>query len=184
MSIQSPILISKFKKTYPNKTIAFEELILKNRVIILRGENGSGKSTILKAIMKLINHEGTIQNSNSVSYMPENPYFPQEVTVTDFLSKLSQENNIDYDYNSLLAKYRLKQKKNEMIHSLSKGMKAKVNLIQCLQRNVDVYLLDEPLSGLDEESVEILVKDINKSSKSAIYTVCFRIRKKKSFCHI
>lgn len=168
MFIHSPIIISNFSKKYPNKEICFQELEFKNKVSVLVGDNGSGKSTILKALMNIIRFEGDIKNDNSVSFMAENPHFPIDITVKEFLHNLSQLDKKDYDYDRYLIKYKLKIKENEYIYSLSKGMKAKLNLIQCLIRNSDIYLLDEPLSGLDEESIKELINDINSSSKSFI----------------
>ncbi|AIO19305.1 SkfA peptide export ATP-binding protein SkfE [Candidatus Izimaplasma bacterium HR1] len=168
MSTSSAIQISNFTKKYVNKTISIHRLEIKNRVTLFIGENGSGKSTVLKALMSIISFEGEVNHSNTLSFMPENPFFPRDITVEEFLFNLSQLNPNDYDYKPYLTKYGLNSKKTEDISSLSKGMKAKLNLIQCLIRNSDYYLLDEPLSGLDEGSVNILVNDIKKSSKSFI----------------
>ena len=168
MSTDSILQIRNFKKEYPNKTIAFDQMCFKKKRTILVGENGSGKSTILKAIMNIIHYEGEITGVNSMSYMPENPSYPMDITVQQFLSILSQKSRNESNYEQFLSKFRLKDKENDVISSLSKGMKAKLNLIQCLMREANLYILDEPLNGLDEDSVVVLVKEIQSSSKRFI----------------
>lgn len=165
MSTNSILSVNDFQKEYKGKVIHFQKIDISKRVTIFVGENGSGKSTVLKAISKRISYQGTICAPEVMSYMSEHPTFPQDITVHDFLYYLSQNDEIEYDYNQLLIKYKLKQKENDCISTLSKGMKAKLNLIQCLMRKSDIYLLDEPLSGLDHESIKTLVEDIKRSKK-------------------
>lgn len=168
MSTPFKIRIDNFTKRYPDKVIHIEKVSLTKKVTIFVGENGSGKSTILKGLLNLINYEGVILSKHTLSYMPENPSFPLDITVRQFLSNLHHTSTNDYDYYQFLIEYGLESKINSYIHTLSKGMKAKLNLIQCFMRNTDVYILDEPLNGLDEESVKMLLKHINKSSKNFI----------------
>lgn len=165
MSIPTLIEIKNFTKIYKNKVITIPDIAIKSKVTLLIGKNGSGKSTILKAIAGMIKYKGTISTIKSISYMPENPSFPNEITLNQFLYNLYQIDDIDYDYKGLLTKFSLKSKIDEYINALSKGMKAKLNLIQCLMAQKEVYLLDEPLSGLDEKSVQLLVEYIHKTDK-------------------
>ena len=168
MSIPSKIMIRNFIKEYPNKVITVKHLVLTNKVTLFVGENGCGKSTLLKAMMRLIRFKGEIETEHSFSFMPEKPMFPLDLTVDEFLYKLSHMETNDIDYKQLLIRYGLYSKRDELISSLSKGMKAKLNLIQCLLLDRDFYLLDEPFSGLDESSVKILVGEIKNSQKSFI----------------
>jgi ABC-2 type transport system ATP-binding protein len=127
-------------------------------ITILIGKNGSGKSTLIKAITKQISFHGKISKELKTSYMPEIPSFPKDITVNEFLSRLHQISNNDYDYNSLLLLFGLKSKEFAYIKELSKGMKTKLNAIQCFMRNAELYCLDEPFSGLDEHSKKILIE--------------------------
>ena len=168
MSINSMISITEFTKTYDKKVIHFKTLSINHKVTIFIGENGSGKSTILKAIVNLISYQGNINSDFTYSYMPEHPAFPINITVKQFLLNLYQIFKNDYDYHCLLTDYGLETRLNDEISTLSKGMKAKLNLIQCLMRNTDVYILDEPLGGLDDQSVKKLIKYIKNSPKNYI----------------
>jgi len=168
MSTSFKIKINNFTKTYPEKVIHIESMSLTKKVTIFVGENGSGKSTILKGLLKLISYQGTISSNYTVSYMPENPHFPLDITVNQLLFNLYQITNNDYDYHSFISEYGLEGKLHSMINTLSKGMKSKLNLIQCIMRDTDVYILDEPLNGLDEESVTKLINHINNTNKHFI----------------
>jgi ABC-2 type transport system ATP-binding protein len=170
MSTLFNIEIKNFTKSYPNKVIHIRNISVKRKVTILMGENGSGKSTILKGILNLISYEGTISSNYAISYMPENPHFPLDITVNQFLINLYHTSSNDYDYHQFVVEYGLESKIHSYINTLSKGMKAKLNLIQCLMRNTDIYILDEPLNGLDEESVKNLIKHIKSSNKHFIIT--------------
>ena len=151
-----------------NDHVKIDKISINKRVTLFIGKNGSGKSTLLKAVSNLISYEGEIITSKSISYMPENPIFPKEITVKEFLFNLYQLEPNDYDYNDLIVKFGLKDKIHEKINALSKGMQAKLNLIQSLMVDKDLYLLDEPLSGLDETSTKILVDYIKNSKKNFI----------------
>ena len=162
------ITIIDFQKHYKSKTIMIKDLIISNRVTVFNGKNGAGKSTLLKAIVKLISYQGKIVSSYSFSYMPEHPIFPLDITVEEFLKNLCHESENDYDYNEFLSQYSLKHKIDCKISTLSKGMKTKLNLIQCLSQKVDVYVLDEPLSGLDDDAIQILIEYIRTSNRNFV----------------
>ena len=124
-----PLTIKGFKKVYKDKVVELSDHIINKRITLILGKNGSGKSTLLKAISKVIPSEGQISGGYSISYMPEFPHFPEDITIQEFLKQLHQKTNNDYDYNSLLLLFGLKVKENVLIRTLSKGMKTKLNAI-------------------------------------------------------
>jgi|LGOV01.1.fsa_nt_gb ABC-2 type transport system ATP-binding protein len=167
MSTRILIEINNFVKEYKSCRIKIDKLLIKDKVTLVIGENGSGKSTLFKAISELIQYEGEIIMEVKISYMSEFPKFPIDVTVNQFLTRLSNlGNDISIDFLELLDYFDLINKIDEYISSLSKGMKAKLNLIQCLMIPAELYILDEPLSGLDYDSVEKLIQYINEENKS------------------
>jgi ABC-type multidrug transport system ATPase subunit len=145
------IELKNVKKHYHNGTIEYKNYIFKAEKTILLGENGSGKSTLLKAIAGLVNYEGEINVDATLSYLPENPSFPKDVSVMDFLVALNAYNE------KLLRDFHLMEHQTKKLSSLSKGMKQKVNIIQTLSVKASWYLFDEPAEGLDEETLNILI---------------------------
>ncbi len=162
------IEIKDFKKQYHNYLVSIKDITFTKRVNLLVGKNGSGKSTLLKGMAKLINHEGQILNDCKISFMSEFVSYPLDLDLNTFLTqlnKISMNLLSENEMTNLLVNFRILDKLNESLHSLSKGMKAKVNVIQCLMEDADIYLLDEPISGLDKLGVKSLIEYIKASKK-------------------
>ena len=140
------------------------------------GHNGSGKSTTIKLILNLIhNKEGIINRSyKSYCYMPEKTILPDYITIEEFLSDLSYLSG-NCNYERYLELFNMD--KTQLISSLSKGNKQKVALIQLLMEDKDLYVLDEPTNGLDQESINLLIKllkEKNKKGKTIIVVTHYR----------
>ena len=162
------IEINNFKKQYTNQLVVIKDIKITKRVTLIIGKNGSGKSTLLKAIAKLIEYEGEIRCDNKICFMSERVSYPIDLELDTFLlhlSKISIDPIEEDKREELMFNFSLENKKREKISSLSKGMAAKVNVIQCLTEKADIYLLDEPLSGLDKDGVKSLTNYIKSSDK-------------------
>jgi len=169
--MNSIIRITDFTKEYPKHKVVIKNLNITKRINILVGKNGSGKSTLLKAIAKLIAFNGEIVTDKKVCYMSEVAMYPKDISLDTFLShlreiSLSKTTRLLTD--NLLENFSLLDKLNNSLDSLSKGMKAKINIVQCLMEEADIYLLDEPLSGLDKTSAKWLINYLKKSDKMYI----------------
>lgn len=144
--------------------------IEKGTIVGLLGKNGSGKTTLLKLINDLLTpDEGQILvdgnavgvvSKNDISFLPERTYLEPDMKVKDVLQyfcdfyenfdKQKAEkllNDLDLDVNSRLAK-------------MSKGMKEKVQLVLVMSRNAKLYILDEPLGGVDPSTRDYILKTI------------------------
>ena len=150
--------------------------INKGDFILFLGHNGSGKSTTIKLILNYLKgYKGIINREyNSYCYMPEKTILPDYITIEDFLKDLSYlSKNCNYD--KYLEIFNME--KNALIGGLSKGNKQKVALIQLLMEDKDLYVLDEPTNGLDQESINILIKllkEKNKQGKTVIIVTHYK----------
>ncbi len=129
---------------------------LKKEKILVVGNNGSGKTTFIKCILNFLKYHGSIKIVGDISYAPDKLYLP-DVKVKDFFKNLNiKVNNIfDLDLESRIKK-------------LSKGNKQKINLLQCLNRETDIYILDEPLDGLDKYSKQSFLNELKMMDKLII----------------
>lgn len=171
---------SNLKKTYFNKT-AVENISLsleKGKIYALLGPNGSGKTTFMKMIAGLVKPtQGTIiyenkpigvESKREVAYMSTEPYFYSFMTVEsvgkyydDFFEDFSME-----QYKKLVTDMELDLK--DKVNKLSSGMMAKVKLAATLARKAKLYMLDEPLNGIDliarEKIVTAILNAANEES--------------------
>ena len=158
------IIINNLYKSYGKKSV-FNNVNLRlnsENIYFLITENGSGKTTFFKCLLSETNYKGSIIDKNLLyAYLPEKVITPEFVTVIDYLKMYL---NLEYKevdenlINEYLEKFEILEHKNSYINKLSKGSKQKVFIIKMLLSNADVYLFDEPLSGLDVKSRKIFIK--------------------------
>lgn len=174
------IEISSLQKKYGSKVVldnvalSFES----GTIVGLLGPNGSGKTSLIKIIAGLINdYSGTVLiDGNSpneytksvVSYLPEKTYL-----VENNKAKYALDFFEDFyaDFDRKKAEEMFKQFKldpEQKIRSMSKGMQEKVQLILVMSRRAKIYLLDEPLGGLDPASrkamLDIILNNYSEDS--------------------
>jgi ABC-2 type transport system ATP-binding protein len=143
------------------------------RVIGLLGPNGSGKTTFIKLCNGLLTPtEGDVRIDNMspgvetkaiVSYLPENAYFNDWMKVQDMFSFFG---DFYRDFDAVKAGAMLKAlgiEKSAHIKSLSKGTKEKVQLILVMARKAGLYLLDEPIGGVDPAVRDYILSTIIKN---------------------
>ncbi|PJZ64334.1 ABC transporter ATP-binding protein [Leptospira wolffii] len=141
------------------KNVSFA--VFPGEVLLVRGLNGSGKTTLLKAILHHDRYKDKIRFPENSS--PRVSYLGHELGL---YTTLSLEENLEYfrgiagncrsedQVNSWLKDFRLWQRRKDPVSSFSRGMKQKAALVRALLPNVDLYLLDEPLTALDTEGEE------------------------------
>lgn len=148
-------------KSYGDKDIlkGIDLNIPKGKIVGLLGPNGSGKTTIIKLINNLLQvDEGSIEingmkpsveTKKIISYLPERTYLNDWMKVKDILA-FFHDFYKDFDVqkaNEMIKN--LKIDKNERLKTMSKGTKEKVQLILVMSRRADLYILDEPIGGVD-----------------------------------
>ncbi len=140
------------------------------QIVGLIGPNGSGKTTLIKILNGLLkNYEGNVlidghavdpYTKSIVSYLPDNTYLPLEIKVADAIALFA---DMYRDFNkdtmhSLLN--RMKIDTNVKIKALSKGNKEKMQLALVLSRKAMIYILDEPIGGVDPAAREFIIETI------------------------
>lgn len=164
------IKINNLTKIYNQKIVLnnINFVINNNKINFIVGANGCGKSTLIKCILDLITYKGTIFKSGKISYAPEKIFLPNNLCVDKFFEliiKIKGINNLSY-YNYLLDLFHLRIHLYKNIYELSLGTKQKIILIQALIEDSDVYIFDEPLNGLDDNSMESFIGEIIKLNGS------------------
>ena len=140
------------------------------RIIGLLGPNGCGKSTLIKLVAGLLQPDsGNIsvsgfpvgENSKAlISYLPERTYFDSGMRVCElvkFFSEFYADFDVERAYKLL---YDLGIDPAQNLKALSKGTKEKVQLILVMSRNAKLYLLDEPIAGVDPAAREYILSAI------------------------
>lgn len=162
-------LTKAYKKNVPVLS-NFNLEIPAGRIVGLLGPNGCGKSTLIKLIAGLLQpNSGEIKVSDYpvgekskalISYLPERTYFSSGMKVSE-LVKYFEEFYEDFDSErayKLLSDLDINPKSN--LKTLSKGTKEKVQLILVMSRNAKLYLLDEPIAGVDPAAREYILSTI------------------------
>jgi len=167
---------------------AFNLDISKGEVFGFLGPNGAGKSTTIKSIMGLIWPTGGeimvagIPISDPVSrrnigYLPENPSFYEFLSGREYLRFIGKsfqlaDDLIDQRVQTVLQKMELTEAADRTVRSYSKGMVQRLGLAQTLIHDPDLYILDEPMSGLDPLG-RVLVKKLINELKQQGKTIFF-----------
>lgn len=161
--------VTKFAKRYKNLKVLITAINSEKRILLLQGANGSGKSTLLKGIGNLISYNGEIIFKGTISYMNEVIRFPGDLKVKELINAFNCIDIVSHELlTELIDQFELSKKLDNTIESLSKGMKMKLQLVCAFLTDRDIYVLDEPFSGLDPASVEKLKTYIQNSKKSFI----------------
>ena len=170
------------KKSYGQKTV-LEDLnfqIEPGKIYGLLGPNGSGKSTTIKMINGLLQPEsGTVriegmkpgvESKKIISYLPDRNYLSDWMRVSDTLN-LFRDFYQDFDMNRAEEMLQgLAINKNDRLKTLSKGTLEKVQLVLIMARRAKLYVLDEPIAGVDPAARDYIMKTIlsNYGEESSI----------------
>ena len=159
-------------KSYGHKTaLAGVDLSVgRGRIVGLLGPNGSGKTTLIKLLCGLIQPttggltiDGQAPGPETkamVSYLPDRMYFANWMRAVD-LFDLFRDFYQNFDYDKALAMCRsLGVEPKDKLKSMSKGTKEKVQLVLVMARKARLYLLDEPIAGVDPAARDFILHTI------------------------
>lgn len=144
--------------------------IPKGKIIGLLGKNGNGKTTLIKLINDLltptsgevlINGEKPgVKSKKIISYLPEKTYLDKEMTINQVF-KFFEEFYENFDKIKAIKLLKdLNLDMNKKISKMSKGMQEKLQLILVMSRNAELYILDEPLGGVDPATRDYILDTI------------------------
>lgn len=145
----------------------------RGRIVGLLGPNASGKTTFIKLCNDLLTpnsggifidgHKPGIETKKIVSYLPERPYLNDWMRVSDiigFFRDFYADFKPEKAYNMLKN---LNINPKDKLKTMSKGTKEKVQLILVMSREAQLYLLDEPIGGVDPAARDYILNTILKN---------------------
>lgn len=165
--------ITGVKKTYGLSKTVFEDLNLQigeGKIVGLLGPNGSGKTTLIKMLagllqqdagqIRIAGHSVGPESKAVVSYLSERTYFNESLKIKSLVD-MFKDFYEDFDENRAYAMMELlKIDPNMVLKRLSKGNKEKVQLIMVMSRRSKLYLLDEPIAGVDPAARDYILQTI------------------------
>lgn len=160
------------------KDVSFE--LDRGRIVGLLGPNGSGKTTLIKLINGLLSPDaGKVYINGSrpgtytkslVSYLPDRMYFADWMRVKDLI-KMFEDFYSDFSREKALKMlHGLAIEEKDRIKNMSKGTKEKVQLVMVMSREAKLYVLDEPIGGVDPAARDFILRTIitNYSENSTV----------------
>ncbi|WP_173104582.1 ABC transporter ATP-binding protein [Bacillus sp. KH172YL63] len=194
MNGHEPILsIKDLKKSYGSKDVlkGVDLDVFEGQIIGYIGPNGAGKSTTVKIILGLEEgysgrvtlfgkdiSSGSAAYKKRIGYVPEMADLYDNLTAEEYLTFMGELYGLEQEKagekaGKLMELFGLSQVYDSRIASFSKGMKQKVLIISSLLHNPDVLFLDEPINGLDANSVMIfkeLLAQLAAQGKTIFYS--------------
>ncbi len=164
--------IKNLSKSYGNKKVLqnINLTINQGKIIGLLGKNGSGKTTLIKLINDLLTKDSGeilvngnpigVSSKSIISYLPERTYLDKEMT-TEEVVKYFKDFYKDFDDKKAYKLLKdLGLDINQKLSKMSKGMQEKVQLVLVMSRNAKLYILDEPLGGVDPATRDYILDTI------------------------
>ena len=162
----------KLCKSYDEKQVLKDVSlkIPKGKIIGLLGKNGTGKTTLIKLINDLLTptsgeifingKKPGVESKDIIAFLPERTYLDREMSVKDAI-KYFEEFYSNFDKQKAVKLLKdLDLDMNSKISKMSKGMQEKLQLILVMSRNAELYILDEPLGGVDPATRDYILDTI------------------------
>lgn len=191
--MQQVISITGLSKSFGSKAVLkdINLTVNKGEIIGYIGANGAGKSTTVKIILGLIEdyggkveifgkdiRENPVDYKKRIGYVPETADIYENLTAREYLTFIGNLYGMSYDESNskaskLMDLFGIRSVYDGRINSFSKGMKQKVLIIASLINDPDILFLDEPLSGIDANSVLVfkeVIQGLSEQGKTIFYS--------------
>ena len=154
------------------------------KIIGLLGKNGAGKTTLIKLINDLLTptsgaifvkgNKIGVETKKIISYLPERTYLNNQMKVKEIF-RYFEDFYDDFDIQKAMRLLKdLDLDENQSLSKMSKGMKEKVQLVLVLSREAELYILDEPLGGVDPATrdyiLDTILSNFNENASVIIST--------------
>ena len=178
--------IKNLSKSYDNNEVLknINLNISSGKIVGLLGKNGAGKTTLIKLINDLLVHTSGeilvngnrigVDSKKVISYLPEKTYLNKQMKVSEVIDYFKDFYD---DFDEIKAKKLLKDLDLNIdfkLSKMSKGMQEKVQLVLVMSRNADLYILDEPLGGVDPATrdyiLDTILSNFNENASIIIST--------------
>ena len=159
------------KKLFENVSIE----IPNNKITVVAGPNGTGKTTLLKVMAGVETAENSIIDSDfkEIFFLPQRLKYPENITLFDYISSCYFKNGFKWflteeeknQINTVLEELEISDRKNVFVEKLSSGELQKANIGMALISGADCLMLDEPTSNMDlvnQIKILNLVKNLTK----------------------
>ena len=178
--------IKNLSKKYEKKEV-LKDINLKitnGKIIGLLGKNGAGKTTLIKLINDLLTptsgeilvkgNKIGVESKKVISYLPERTYLNKQMKVSEVID-FFKDFYEDFDEKKAIKLLKdLDLDINQHLSKMSKGMQEKVQLVLVMSRKADLYILDEPLGGVDPATrdyiLDTILSNFNENASVIIST--------------
>jgi ABC-2 type transport system ATP-binding protein len=187
------VLVKDLKMSYGSKQVlnGINLEIPRGQIIGYIGPNGAGKSTTVKILLGILEgyqgevrvlgediSSGNVEYKRKIGYVPESAEIYASLSAQEYLTFIGELYGLDFEIadqkaRKLMALFHIEEAYATRISSYSKGMRQKVLIIASLIHNPDIIFLDEPLSGLDANSVMVfkeIMTDLAAQGKTIFYS--------------
>ena len=191
--METIISIRDLRKSYGSKEVlkGINLEVSRGEVIGYIGPNGAGKSTTVKIMLGLVAdfdgeinilgqdiRNGDVDYKSKIGYVPETAEIYENLTAQEYLTFIGELYGMDYEEVDqkamrLMELFGIGDVYNARISSFSKGMKQKTMIIASLINDPDILFLDEPLTGIDANSVMVfkeVLEQLAKEGKTIFYS--------------
>ena len=169
-AIQTSQLDRSFRSVHALREVTFQ--VPRGECVAVLGPNGAGKSTLLRILSTLLRPSAgsasvagwNVQSDpdevrRNIGFASHQPMLYGELTAAEnlnFYARLFGVNSPQERVSELLALVELYPRRNDLVHTFSRGMQQRLTLARCLLHSPAVLLLDEPYTGLDQNAASIL----------------------------